>query len=169
MKTLASLLAVFLALAASSQAVTWINCTVSIAVQQGGPTITKTLLSSRTYLAEGAQRFGDPVLKNYFIGFRADTGQVAVVHIPSETVVYNIVSGLNQAGFAANGINTIGTLAGNATVSSLNVDFANSYFIDKVRRKTDGSVSSVARAVTGGAGNLVVTGTIRASGKRYEL
>jgi hypothetical protein len=170
MKHLATLLAVFFLSIAASQAETWINVSVSLTVLQGGPTVTKTTLTSRKYLEEGARRFAvDPNLKNYFVGFRVSTGAVAVVHIPSKTVAYNIVGGLNTAGNASNGTNTTSTITGNATVSSLNVDFGNSYFMDKVVRKTDGTVSSVARTVLGGTGNLTINGTIRASGKRYEL
>ncbi len=70
---------------------------------------------------------------------------------------------------AANGTNTTSTIAGNATVSSLNTDFGNSYFFDKVVRKTDGSLSSVARSVLGGTGNQTITGTIRTAAKRFDL
>jgi hypothetical protein len=169
MKHLASLLAVFFLLVASSQAVTWINVSASVYVLQGGPTVTKTTLTARKYIEEGARRFGDPVLKNYFLGFRVDTGTIAVVHIPTETIAYNVISGVTAAGSAANGTGTTATIAGNAVVSSLNVDFNNSYFFDKVTRKVDTTVSSVVRTVLGGAGTLTINGTFRASGKRYEL
>lgn len=170
MKHLASLLAVFFLSISSSQAITWITVSTSITVLQGGPTVNKTVLTARKYITEGARRFGqDPNLKNYFIGLRTDTGVVAVVHIPSETVVFNVVSGLNQAGTASNGTNTTSNVAGNAVVSSLNVDFNNGYFLDKISRRTDGTVSSVSRTVLGGVGPFTISGSIRAAGKRYEL
>lgn len=168
MKHIAALVVALLALLSTSQAVTWINVTTSITVLQGGPKVTKTTLTARSYIMEGARRNGDPDLKKYFIGFRVDTGEVSVVYLPTETVVYRVVSGITQTGNAANGTGTTATITADATVSSINTDFAGGFY-DKVTRKVDGSVSSVARTVFGGNGTQTITGTIRASGKRYEL
>lgn len=168
MRSFAALAVAIMMLASTSEAVTWRVVTASVVVNQGGAAVTKTTLSSKKYIEEGARRFGDPNLKNYFIGFRTDTGVIAVVHIPSETVVYNVVSGLTTQGTAANAANTIGTVAGNATVSSLNTDF-NGFFFDKFTRKTTGALNAVARVVHGGSGTQTLIGTFRLSAKTFEL
>lgn len=168
MKMIAALAAVYMLITSVSQAVTWRVVTVAIVVNQGGASVTKTTLNAKKYLEEGARRNGDPDLKNYFIGFRTDTGVVAVVHIPSETVVYNVVSNLTGGGTAANGINTLGTVAQNATISSLNTDMTG-FFYDKFTRNTDGSLKTVSRLVMAGSGNQTITGSIRLTAKKFEL
>ena len=179
MKFLSVLAAVFTLLVSASQAqtVTWHAVTISIKVSQGGPTIATTILNTTKYLEKGISQ--SPVVlgaadldkTHYFVGIRDDTGQVAVVHIPSQTTVYNIVSGITVRGIAFNGAGTSGSGAATATISSLHTDFAGG-FLDKVVQKlTNGTlkVQSIARQVFGGSGNQTISGTIRTSAKTFTF
>lgn len=178
MKHFAILAAVYLFLHSTSQAVVWISVTITAYVQQGpgpGGTLTKTTLTTRKYLEEAVRDFRvpgtnqpDPNLKNYFVGFRTDNGQVAVVHFPSESVAYQINSAVAGGGSAANGTNTIGSVAGNSTVSSLDTD-ATGFVFDKFSRFSDGSIKSVARQFIGGSPGLTIIGTVRTGAKRFTI
>lgn len=168
MKLIATIVGAFLLLTSASHAVTWRVVSVSVIVNQGGASVTKTTLTAKKYIEEAARRFGDTNLKNYFIGFRVDSGVVAVVHIPTETLIYNVVSGLNGGGAAFNGTNTAGTVAQRATVSSLNTDF-DGFLYDKFTRNADGSLKGVSRLVIGGTGIQTIIGTIRTTAKTFEL
>lgn len=128
----------------------------------------KTTLSTRKYLEEGARRNGDPDLKNYFVGLRADNGQVAVVHIPSKTVSYTINTAPAGGGGASNGTNTVGSVGANSTVSTLNVD-ATGFVYDKYTRNADTSLKSVTRQFMGGTPGLTIVGTVRTGAKRFDL
>lgn len=167
MKRLILLVLVQLMLVSASDAVTWSVVTVSNVVSQSGTQITATVLSSRKYLDEAARRSGAP-LKDLFIGFREDTGEVAVVRISTETIIYNIVSGLGTGGTAANTLGSKGITSLPATVSSLNTDFVG-YIYDTFTRKSDGSLKSVSRLLIGGSGNQTIKGTIRSTGKKFIL
>ena len=154
-------------LSSGAQAVTWSVVSVSAVVNQGGPEVSRTVLSSRTYLARAVTQTGAP-LSDLFIGFREDTGQVAVVRISNESIAYNIISGLGAGGSAANALNSKGTTSLPATVSSLNTDFAG-YVFDSFARKADGSIKSVNRLFIGGAGTQTIKGTVKTTGKKFNL
>lgn len=179
MKLLAALAAAFILLTSASQAVTWKVVTVAIKVYQGGPgtTIAATTLNAKKYLEKGISVSGgvlgtaDSDATHYFVGIRPDTGQVAVVHIPSKTIVYNIVSAVTVRGASFNGPGTKGMGAATATISSLNTDFTGGYF-DKVAQKlVNGTLTtqSIGRQVFGGFQNQTITGTIRSTAKTFEL
>lgn len=151
--------------------VIWVSATVAATVYQGptvGGDLTKTTLSTAKYLEEGMRRNGDPDKKNYFVGFRTDSGQVAVVHIPSKSVAYSINSAPTGGGLATNGTNSVGAVGGNSTVSSLNVD-ATGFVHDKFTRNTDGSLKSASRIFVGATPGLTISGTVRTGAKRFDL
>jgi hypothetical protein len=177
MKHFAVFAVAFTLLISAAQAVTWRVVTISIKVNQGGPEITTTLLNAKKYLEKGisvsAAVLGTPDTDatHYFVGIRNDTGEVAVVHIPSGTKVYNIVSGITLRGVAFSNAGTKGTGAASATISSLNTDFSGFYF-DKVTQKlVNGTlqVQSIGRQVMGGSGNQTISGTIRTTAKKFDF
>jgi hypothetical protein len=149
-------------------AVTWDIVTVSASVKQGGTgNITTTILSARDYLNLVSTTTGTPK-SDLFVGFREDNGQLAVVRISDETVLYNIVSGIATAGNASNGTNTKFSIGAQATVSSLNTDFQG-FIYDGVTRFPNGSIKQVVRLFIGGAGNQTIKGLARTTGKKIEL
>jgi hypothetical protein len=166
-KLLAILSASFL-LGSASLAVTWDVVNLTVSVKQGGTgEITTTILTSRDYLNFVSSRDGVP-RSDLFVGFREDTGVIAVVQISSETVRYNVVSGFGPAGIASNGTNTKFSVSGPAVVSSLNTDFQG-YIYDSAKRFRDGSVKSVARLFFGGFENQTIRGIARSTGRKIEL
>jgi hypothetical protein len=105
LKLLTILFAQFLFVSACF-AVTWDIVSLSVSVKQGGTgEIVTSILGSRDYLDFVSSRDAIP-RSNLFVGFREDTGEIAVVQISTETVRYNVVSGLGAGGTAANGTNT---------------------------------------------------------------
>ncbi len=169
MKYLAALVAASLLFISTSHAVTWHVVTVSVVVNLGGSSVTKTTLNAHAYLQATSTRFGVP-MDDLFIGFRDDTGEIAVVQISTKTVKYFVVTNLNGGGTAKNGTSTSGTSSQNATVSSLNTDFAG-YFYDKFTRNDDGSLKRVSRQFMGGdsATSQTIIGTAHTTAKKFEL
>ncbi len=168
MKRLLILAFVLLLFSSAAHAVTWRVVSISAVVSQGGPSITNTVLTSRSYMALGASRFGVADKNDVFVGFREDTGQVALVQISTKTVLYSIISGFGTGGTAANALNTKGTVALPATVSSLNTDFSG-YVFDSFTRKPTGALSTVTRLFIGGLQTQTFKGTIKITNKKFEL
>lgn len=169
MKTLLGIALAGLSLASTSLAVTWDVVRVSIVVKQGSATgnITTLVLSSRAYLNFVSDDTSTPK-SDLFIGFREDTGEIAVVRKSDETVLYRIVSGLGTGGLASNGTGTVQSISVPATISSLNTDFSG-FVYDSVRRSGSGSIKSVTRQVMGGFQNQTIKGTCTSTGKKIEL
>ncbi|MEO8350613.1 MAG: hypothetical protein ABI680_02710 [Chthoniobacteraceae bacterium] len=157
-----------LLLASASFAVTWDVVNLSVVVRQGsGGNVETTVLSSRSYLNFVADSTSTPK-SDLFVGFREDTGVIAVVKRSDETVLYNIVSGLGAGGTAANGTNTKGFISVAAVISSLNTDFSG-FTYDSFKRTSDGSIKKLKRQFVGGTGNQTIIGTARTTGKKIEL
>lgn len=168
MYKLLTILFAHLLFASASFAVTWDIVSLSVSVKQGGTgEIVTTILNSRDYLDFVSSRDAIP-RSDLFVGFREDSGVIAVVQISTETVRYNIVSGLGTGGTAANGTNTKFTASAPAVVSSLNTDFQG-FFYDTSKRFRDGSIKSVSRLFLGGAGNQTLRALARTTGKKMEL
>ncbi len=168
MVKLITLLCTQLLLVMAASAVTWDIVSLSVSVKQGGGgNIVTTNLKSGDYLKFVASRDGIPK-NDLFVGFREDTGEIAVVQISTEMIRYNVVSGLVPGGTASNGTNRKFSISGPAVVSSLNTDFQG-YIYDSAIRFQNGSVKSVTRLFLGGAGNQTIRGLARSTGKKIEL
>jgi len=55
---------------------------------------------------------GDSKLTNYVVAFQDATTQVAVIHIPTKTIIYKICFNTAAQGTAINGAQTSGTVQG---------------------------------------------------------
>jgi hypothetical protein len=108
------------------------------------------------------------IRSDLFVGFREDTGEVAVVRKSNETILRRIVSGLTVQGQASNATSTKQSISGFATVSSLNTDF-NGFFLDSVTRSSNGGIKTLSRKILGGLSNQTITGTIKSTGKKITL
>ncbi len=157
-----------LLLTSASFAVTWNVVKLSVVVRQGsGGDIATTVLSSRSYMNFVSDTTSTPE-SDLFVGFREDTGVIAVVRRSDETVLYNIVSGLGNGGTASNGSNTKGFISVGAVVSSLNTDFSG-FIYDTFKRDSSGSLKKLSRRFIGGSGNQTIIGTARTTGKKIVL
>jgi hypothetical protein len=170
MKTLLAATVAAILCASTSSAVTWDIVKLSVVVKTGNDTgkITTTVLTDRSYLNFVAT--DTTTAKNdLFVGFREDTGEVAVVKKSTETVLYNIISGLGAGGTASNGTGTQQSIAVSAVISSLNTDFTNGFVFDGVKRNDSGAVKSVTRLFLGGFQNQTIRGSMITTGKKVEL
>jgi hypothetical protein len=168
MKTLISLVSAVLVFVSTASAVTWDVVTVSVVVKQGNAgNIVTTVLNGTKYLNFVSNANATPK-SDLFIGLREDTGQISVVKRSTETVLYNIVSGVSVAGNASNGTGTVQSISGPATVSSLNTDFTG-FFYEKQKRSASAAIKSVNRQVTGGNGTQTIIGTFVTTGKKIAL
>jgi hypothetical protein len=169
MKTNIALILAVLALSCASYGVTWDVVNVSFIVRQGSAVgkITSVALSSRSYLKKVAADTSTPK-SDLFVGFREDTGEVAVVRRSDEQVLYKIVSGLGAGGTASNSTGTSQSISVAAVVSSLNTGF-DGYIYDTVSRTASGGIKSLTRTMVGGFENQTIIGTCRTTGKKIEL
>jgi len=170
MKTLLRLLVLVL-LTQPAFAVTWKIVSVSVIVKQSSATgrVTTTLLSSRSYINFVSDRDSIPA-SDLFVGFRTDTGEIAVVSKSDKTVRQPIVRNLafGSGGQAENGTQTVQFIAVPASVSSLNTEF-NGYIYDSATRASSGSVKSVTRTFVGGFQNQTIKGSCKTTGKQVIL
>ena len=150
-------------------AVTWDVVSVSLVVKQGTSTgkLSITTLNSRKYLNFVSARFATPK-SDLFVGFREDTGIIAVVRKSDETVLWNVVSGISTNGIASNGTSTTQSIASFAIISSLNTDFQGSA-IDAVTRRASGTIKKLNRSVSGGFQNQTIKGSFVSTGKKINL